>query len=90
MITLRLTCAVAVVASATTMAMHGKIRFRPMAMIDPLVVLRLKAIGGWFPLVVFRRQDTCGTNGAYSSLVGASQAKTADLEVNGLCQNGPR
>ncbi len=47
-------------------------------MIDPLVLLLLKIIEGWFPLVVFRRQDTCGTNGAYSSLVGVSQGKTVD------------
>jgi tetratricopeptide (TPR) repeat protein len=61
--------------------MHGKILFRPIVTIDPLVVLWLKTIGGWFPLVVLRRQDTCGTNGAYSSLVGASQGKTAKLAV---------
>src|SRR5271155_4068647 len=84
MMTFRLDCAAAVLlkaqASATT-AMHGKILFRPIVTIDPLVVLWLKTIGGWFPLVVLRRQDTCGTNGAYSSLVGASQGKTAKLAV---------
>jgi hypothetical protein len=83
MITFRLVCALAVVAEtedSATMAMtvSGTILFRPMAMIDPLVLLQLKIIGGWFPLVVFRWQDTCGTNGAYSSQFDVSQGKTAD------------
>src|SRR5271155_4759196 len=93
MITFRLVCAVAALVNtqaSATAAMLGKILFRPMVMIDPLVFLRLKTLGGWFPLVVFRRQDTCGTNGAYSSLVGASQGKTVDSEVEWLCQRWSR
>jgi hypothetical protein len=83
MITFRLVCALAVVAemeASATMAMtvSGTILFRPMAMIDPLVLIRLLMICGWFPLVAFRRQDTCGTNGAYSSQFDVSQGKTAD------------
>jgi tetratricopeptide (TPR) repeat protein len=71
-----------------------------MAMIDPLVLYRLKIICGWFPLVVFRRQDTCGTNGAYSSPQSASQGKNGIfaggrvvpnwvtvIQVNGGCYN---
>jgi len=46
-------------------------------MIDPLVVIRLMIICGWFRLLAFRRQDTCGTNGAYSSPPRVSQGKTA-------------
>jgi hypothetical protein len=61
-----------------------------MVMIDPLVLSRLLMICGWFPVVVFRRQDTRGTNGAYSSRLGVSQGKTAELELEWLCGNGSR
>src|SRR5208282_187207 len=84
MMTFRLDCAAAVLVKAqasATAAMHGKILFRPMVMIDPLVLLQLNTIGGWFPLLVLRRRDTCGTNGAYSSQIGVSQGKTALLAV---------
>jgi hypothetical protein len=81
MMTFRLVCALAVVAeTSATMAMtvNGTILLRPMVMIDPLKLIRLLMNCGWFPLVVFPRQDTCGTNGAYSSLFGVSQGKTTD------------
>jgi hypothetical protein len=52
--------------------------------------LRLKTVGGWFPLAEFRRQDTRGTNRAYSSPRRMSQEKTAFCWNGGLCQNGPR
>ena len=97
MITFRLVCALAVltemVASATiamTVTVNGMILFRPMVMIDPLVLMRLLMVCSWFPLLTFRRQDTCGTNGAYSSLVGVSQEKTVDSELESLCQSGSR
>jgi tetratricopeptide (TPR) repeat protein len=61
--------------------MHGKILFRPIVTIDPLVLLRLLMICGCLLSIAFRRQDTCSTNGAYSSLVSVSQGKTAVLEV---------
>src|SRR5579863_8100438 len=79
MITLRLVCAAAAEAetSATQTAMNGMILFRPMAMIDPLVVIWLLMICGWFRLVAFRRQESCGTNGAYSSPWSVSQGKTS-------------
>lgn len=97
MITFRLVCALAVltemVASATiaiTVTVNGMILFRPMVMIDPLVLMRLLMVCSWFPLLTFRRQDTCGTNGAYSSLVGVSQEKTVDSELESWCQSGSR
>jgi len=88
MITLRLVCAVAkdAEASATTAVMNRKILFRPMAMLDPLVVIRLMIICGSFHLVAFRRQDTCGTNGAYSSPPRVSQGKTASFAAERAAQ----
>src|SRR5271170_913395 len=94
MITFRFDCAAAVVAemqaSTTKTTMNGTILFRPMVMIDPLVVIRLLIICGWFPLVAFPWQDTCGTNGAYSSPQSVSQGKTAFSGKGGLCRNGSR
>src|SRR5277367_1858979 len=104
MITFRLDCAAAVVAemqaSTTKTTMNGTILFRPMVMIDPLVVIRLLIICGWFPLVAFPWQDTCGTNGAYSSPQSVSQGKNrifrggrlvpkrvTVIHVNGGCYN---
>jgi hypothetical protein len=81
MITFLFVCALAVdvEASATQTTMNGTILFKPMVVIDPLVLIRLLINCGWFPLVVFRRQDTCGANGAYSSPRSMSQGKTVFL-----------
>src|ERR1700733_9582480 len=90
MITLRFVCALAVSATKKTTTVNGTILFRPMAVIDPLVVNWLLINCGRLRLAAFRRQDTCGTNGAYSSPARGSQGKTEFLRVQGLCRNGTR
>src|SRR5271163_2497152 len=93
MITLRLVCAVAALVNtqaSATAAMLGKILFRPMVMIDPLVFFAAENSWRLVSLGCVPAQDTCGTNGAYSSLVVVSQGKTVDSEVEWLCQRWSR